>query len=145
MSTEGESGAELVERIVAALADGRKIEAVKLYREATGRGLKESKDAVEAIERGQNPPAAWIGPTDTLDPELQQRMVDELTAGRKIEAIKIYRQARHCGLKEAKEAVEQFAKARGLPCHVGGGCGTVAAAVMCAIGGGCTLLCTWLH
>ncbi|MFN8372295.1 MAG: ribosomal protein L7/L12 [Anaerolineae bacterium] len=29
----------------------RKIEAIKLYREATGLGLKESKDAVEDIER----------------------------------------------------------------------------------------------
>ena len=30
---------------------GRKIEALKRYREATGVGLKEAKDAVEAIEK----------------------------------------------------------------------------------------------
>ena len=30
-----------------ALLDGRKIEAIKLYRQATGAGLKEAKDAVE--------------------------------------------------------------------------------------------------
>jgi ribosomal protein L7/L12 len=29
---------------------GRKIQAIKIYREATGLGLKEAKDAVEAIE-----------------------------------------------------------------------------------------------
>jgi ribosomal protein L7/L12 len=29
---------------------GNKIEAIKLYREHTGLGLKESKDAVEALE-----------------------------------------------------------------------------------------------
>ncbi len=32
------------------LAAGKKIEAIKRYREATGLGLKEAKDAVEAME-----------------------------------------------------------------------------------------------
>ena len=37
---------------VQALANsGRKIEAIKVYREATGVGLKEAKDAVEAMMR----------------------------------------------------------------------------------------------
>ncbi|MCC6443552.1 MAG: ribosomal protein L7/L12 [Armatimonadetes bacterium] len=31
---------------------GRKIEAIKLYRERTGAGLKEAKDAVDATETG---------------------------------------------------------------------------------------------
>ena len=38
--------------IAAALRAGNKIEAIKLHREATGLGLKESKDEVEAIEAG---------------------------------------------------------------------------------------------
>jgi len=33
------------------LRRGNKIEAIKIYREKTGVGLKEAKDAVEAIER----------------------------------------------------------------------------------------------
>lgn len=33
-----------------ALRDGRKIDAIKLYRQISGWGLKESKDAVEALE-----------------------------------------------------------------------------------------------
>lgn len=37
--------------VEAALADGNKIEAIKLMREATGLGLKEAKDAVGAMER----------------------------------------------------------------------------------------------
>jgi large subunit ribosomal protein L7/L12 len=37
--------------IVSLLKQGRKIEAIKLYREQTGLGLKEAKDAVEQIER----------------------------------------------------------------------------------------------
>ncbi len=38
------------ERIKEALFQGRKIEAIKLYRQQTGMGLKESKDAVERLE-----------------------------------------------------------------------------------------------
>ena len=34
--------------------DGKKIEAIKVFREVFGTGLKESKDAVEAIERGES-------------------------------------------------------------------------------------------
>ena len=37
-------------RLSDALFQGRKIEAIKVYREATSLGLKESKDAVEEIE-----------------------------------------------------------------------------------------------
>src|SRR5437764_14638715 len=37
--------------VLDALRRGRKIEAIKLYREAAGVGLKEAKDYVEAIER----------------------------------------------------------------------------------------------
>lgn len=38
--------------IADALRGGNKIEAIKLHREATGLGLKESKDEIEAIEAG---------------------------------------------------------------------------------------------
>ena len=37
-------------QVRAALAAGNKIEAIKLYREHTGLGLKEAKDAVDAME-----------------------------------------------------------------------------------------------
>ena len=39
-----------VERIRTAIFAGRKIDAIKLYRECTGKGLKEAKDFVEALE-----------------------------------------------------------------------------------------------
>jgi hypothetical protein len=39
-----------LDAITAALRAGNKIEAIKLHRQATGFGLKESKDEVEAIE-----------------------------------------------------------------------------------------------
>ena len=37
--------------IVQALRDGKKIDAIKLYRQSTGVGLKEAKDFVEEVER----------------------------------------------------------------------------------------------
>jgi large subunit ribosomal protein L7/L12 len=46
-ATEGD-----VQRLLAA---GRKIEAIKLYRELNGVGLKEAKDAVERLAAGQPP------------------------------------------------------------------------------------------
>ncbi len=42
---------ELTETVQSHLRQGRKIEAIKIYREHTGVGLKEAKDAVDAIER----------------------------------------------------------------------------------------------
>ena len=38
------------QRIFDALFAGRKIEAIKIHREATGFGLKESKDFIDALE-----------------------------------------------------------------------------------------------
>ncbi|MGC4003793.1 MAG: ribosomal protein L7/L12 [Pirellulales bacterium] len=38
------------ERLLEALFGGNKIQAIKIYREATGQGLKESKDVVDGWE-----------------------------------------------------------------------------------------------
>jgi ribosomal protein L7/L12 len=40
-----------MDEVLALLADGRKIPAIKRYREVTGAGLREAKDAVDEIER----------------------------------------------------------------------------------------------
>lgn len=46
------------------LFEGRKIAAIKLYREATGEGLKESKDFVDALEARlrEESPEKFTGP-----------------------------------------------------------------------------------
>jgi ribosomal protein L7/L12 len=38
------------------LSSGQTIKAIKLYREMTGKGLKQSKDAIEAMQRGEPAP-----------------------------------------------------------------------------------------
>jgi sugar lactone lactonase YvrE len=45
--------ASRMREVVDLVHTGKKIEAIKVYREITGMGLKESKDAVEAIEAGR--------------------------------------------------------------------------------------------
>jgi hypothetical protein len=46
-----QAGEDLTIQIKALLAKGLKIQAVKLYKDATGLGLRESKDFVDAIEK----------------------------------------------------------------------------------------------
>lgn len=40
---------------------------------------------------------------------MTEDVLDAIRAGRKIDAIRAYRAVNYCGLKEAKEAVEQYA------------------------------------
>jgi ribosomal protein L7/L12 len=99
------------------LATGRKIEAIKLYRERTGAGLKQAKDAVEAIERGQEPPAGR-----GVDGLLENEVVALLEQGEKIRAIRLYRERTGADLKASKEAVEELGRRRGLVVSRGAGC-----------------------
>lgn len=48
------------------------------------------------------------------EPQAPAGVLNELSAGRKIQAIKKYRDATGVGLKEAKDAVEQLASRHGL-------------------------------
>lgn len=120
--------------VKAALDRGQKIEAIKLLREATGLGLKEAKDAVEHMEAGGSMPSVEqpvIG-TDAGD-----EIARALAQGHKLEAIRLYREKKGVGLKEAKDAIEAMqagrpAVAPGLsPGEVGrsGGLGWVAVAI----------------
>jgi ribosomal protein L7/L12 len=97
-------------RIRQLLHEQRKIEAVKVYREAMGGSLAEAKNAVDAIQAGLRdaPPAADVASAAASGPdsELLARVRNLLAAGNKIEAIKFYRAATGVGLAEAKAAVE---------------------------------------
>lgn len=94
--------------IESALRRGSKIEAVKLYREATGASLAESKDAVEAMPVDSIPVGDLpsILPMTGMTPERMNAIVSAISRGNKIEAIKLYREATGLGLAESKDAVE---------------------------------------
>jgi len=109
---------------IAALQRGDLIEAIKLTREATGLGLKESKNAVERYGNGGGSAAddddafddAFDGfdapPAHRPSAGLPPRAMAALQRGRTIEAIKLTREATGLGLKEAKDLVDA---ARGQP------------------------------
>ncbi len=64
-------------------------------------------------------------PSDTAPPdEFEAQLLAELQAGRKISAIKLYREKTREGLKEAKDAVEELAAKHGITSQ-GGGCAGV--------------------
>jgi ribosomal protein L7/L12 len=105
---------------------GRKISAIKAYREETGLGLKEAKDAVEAwIASGTRPvdaaehgaafsPSASVAGA-SFEPSLSQRVKDiARNPGGKISAIKAYREETGAGLAEAKNAIEAWRRSEGL-------------------------------
>jgi ribosomal protein L7/L12 len=100
-----------MERVKQLAKNRRMIDAIKLYRELTGCGLREAKTAVEALARGETPSAPR--------PQMQRLDMDEvmrwLRAGRKIEAIKVYREMTGVGLREAKEAVDALERGEQVP------------------------------
>ncbi len=102
------------------LAAGRKIEAVKRYREATGAGLADAKNAVEALERAGSLPSR--GPVDT---SFEGQILTLMKQGRKIPAIMLYREKTGVGLKEAKDFIEALAANQGINTASKSGCAGV--------------------
>jgi len=83
------------------------INAIKVYREATGASLAEAKNAVEDMARYElSKPASGVRDLD--NPILESRIKSLLARRRKIDAVKIYREEYDVGLKEAKDAVDRI-------------------------------------
>lgn len=84
------------------LANARKIEAIKVYREHMALGLKEAKDAIDHWVSARSPAhASTPTPHDRFEGVralMQQHQ--------KIQAVKLYRELTGVGLAEAKAAVE---------------------------------------
>ncbi|MEZ0257872.1 MAG: ribosomal protein L7/L12 [Chthoniobacter sp.] len=94
---------------------GDKIGAIKLYRELTGVGLAEAKSAVEQLQtRLRGFESAEIAlpksSSDTSLPKSNAAINEAIFAGKKIVAIKLYREQTKAGLAEAKRAVEEIEK-----------------------------------
>ena len=98
---------------------GNKIEAIKRYRQLTGLGLKESKDAVDALVAGQSITVTIGSVSGLMSGQEDQAALAEKSAAlgrvaqlvkenKKIEAIKLFRETFDVGLVEAKTAVEKI-------------------------------------
>jgi ribosomal protein L7/L12 len=99
---------EHVQKIHKLLHDRQLIQAVKVYRDATGVSLAEAKRAVEEMARNEftKPPS---GVRNYDDPVLESKIKSLLSKGKKIDAVKIYRAEYGTSLKEATDAVERIA------------------------------------
>lgn len=100
---------------------GKKIEAIKTFRDIFQVGLKEAKDAVDGMEAGHAVDITAFGisgspamsnmtvvttPGTTLDAETSAEIQRLMQSGNKIAAIKLMREKTGLGLAEAKNAVE---------------------------------------
>jgi ribosomal protein L7/L12 len=102
--------------VVQMVHNQKKLEAIKKYKELTGVGLAEAKEAVEQLEREfAHTPPTYEHPDDwhrelesTADGQTMADVYRFMQLGRKIEAIKVYRELTGKGLAESKEAVEQM-------------------------------------
>jgi ribosomal protein L7/L12 len=85
------------------LASGKKLEAVKYYKDHTGASLVNSKNAVETLERGGSLPGM-----DGQDSEAEftSELRSLLQQGRKLQAVKLYKDRTGVSLMDAKNAVE---------------------------------------
>jgi ribosomal protein L7/L12 len=109
MNKPARSAAELAAPVLDALNRGNVIEAFKLMRAASGLGLREAKQALDAYQRGKQPSAAQPEfPRALPGGSLPPSVVEALQRGNKIEAVTRLRQQTGLGLKEAKDAVELF-------------------------------------
>lgn len=97
----------------ASLERGHMINAIKIFRTVFGAGLKEAKDAVEALAAGRSVQIATVTQGQSVvsmqaapPPETSDEVRRLILAGKKIDAIALYRRLHGTGLKESKEAVE---------------------------------------
>ncbi|MEC7983610.1 MAG: ribosomal protein L7/L12, partial [Myxococcota bacterium] len=92
-------------------ANGQKIKAIKAYRDMTGAGLKEAKQAVEEYVRSVSEPRS---DTSTTSNVLDREHIESLlNRGQKIQAIQYYRETTGAGLKDSKHAIEGLIKPQG--------------------------------
>ena len=106
--------------IRALLAARQKINAIKVYRQVTGAGLKQAKEAVEAIEAGGTLDAGLITSQENKihlpmdDASIIDQAVQLLQDGDKIAAIRLLRNHYDISLKVAKDAADLLEKGQAV-------------------------------
>jgi ribosomal protein L7/L12 len=102
------------------LRDRQKLTAIQYYQDKVGGSLGEAKEAIEAIEAALRDAAAPLpAPVTAARSPKMDEVHALIKAGKKIEAVKAYRNLTGVGLREALTVVEgierQRARAAGLP------------------------------
>lgn len=112
---EDNPGFDIIE-IHQLVKSGKKLEAVKLVKDATGWGLKEAKDYIDNLGGAidfANTKSNVYESRDVNGLNIDLEPVKELLRnGRKLEAIKYFRDQSGLGLKESHEFIEQMASGK---------------------------------
>ncbi len=87
------------------LAQGNKIEAIRVLREATGLGLAEAKAAVEHLAETGEMPA--VVPEAKVPTDLPLEVENLARSGKTVEAIKLLRDRTKISLYDAKRLVDK--------------------------------------
>jgi ribosomal protein L7/L12 len=96
-----------VQKIHKLLHDKQLLQAIMVYRDSTGVGLAEAKEAVEKMAQNEySKPQAGVRNFD--DPVLEGKIRSLLSKGKKIDAVKIYRAEYGTSLQDATNAVERI-------------------------------------
>ncbi len=120
----GPPSPEVLAELGALVRAGRKIDAIRRYRELFDTRLSEAKAAVDAIERGE-PPPVWppsqsSGASAPADWDEIRRLVAE---GRKLEAVKRHRARTGKSIEEALQDIDALPESRrGTAPRLGAGC-----------------------
>ena len=88
--------------VLAELLKGNKIEAIKLLRQATGLGLKESKDAIDRHAGLQRSDPSGASSRVQIPPAV----IDALQRDKKVEAVRLLRDTSGLDLKGAKDRID---------------------------------------
>lgn len=135
-----ESRDELPDDVLAALRQGDPVEAIKRLRAASGLGLKDAKQVIDAHLNGE--PAGWAPRVGAATP-LPDPVMQAIWRGNKIEAIKLLRRHTGLGLKEANDLVDA-SSAGSASCDPGAEPGAVPRSRGAVWWGVALLACAWL-
>ena len=105
------AGMSLDEKIRSNLLRGDTIEAIRLYREASGAGLKEAKDYIDHFVAGmRDVPEPAVTESAGIDNHTYELITMNVMKNDIINAVRIYREMTGCGLKEAKDFVDELSE-----------------------------------
>lgn len=90
------------------IAAGRKIQAIKLYHEVTGCGLKEAKDAIEFLIANPDYHLRSKGKNDADGLPLDAGVREMLRAGRREDAVQIYQDFTGADAEDAEAEITRL-------------------------------------
>lgn len=124
-------------RVAQLVSQGKKLEAMKVYREVSGVSLAEAKAAVEAIADaaagGISSAASQEAAAGPIDDAFEAELVALLRGGQWITAIKLYGERTGSQLRESKAFIDALAVRHGLRPTPSGCGGVIAVLVIVAI------------